>query len=284
MRKRKNPKRSGSIIILVFILGVVLSILGWQVQVDKNLGKYNQFNNFNTFRNITNLRDLSNRNHSDNFKTPKNFTEAKQLARKIYADYRKTFYCSCEFDEQGKIDLKSCGYQIQQDIQRAKRVEWEHIVPISQIAAHLPCWQKKICTKENGERYKGRACCREIDAVFAKMEADLHNLVPEIGELNACRSNFRFGMLAHIKPGQFGECYFKVDRETRRVEPRQEIRGMIARIYLYVADRYAVHLSDSQLQLFKAWDRAFPPDAWELERDNRIAKIQGHNPYIIGYH
>lgn len=215
---------------------------------------------------------------------PKNFSEAKLAAKIIYADHRSTFYCGCTFDEQGQIDLKSCGYQIQQDIKRANRLEWEHIVPISHIAFHLPCWQQKLCSKSNGKSYKGRECCRKSDAQFSIMEADLHNLVPEIGELNACRSDFRFGLLPYIPLGQFGACCFKVDAEHRRVEPKPELRGMIARIYLYVADRYNMNLSDSQLQLLRAWNREWPPEAWEIERDRRIADIQGnHNPYVTRY-
>jgi deoxyribonuclease-1 len=215
---------------------------------------------------------------------PKNFIEAKIQAKKIYSDHRATFYCGCQFDKYGKIDLKSCGYKVQKDFQRANRLEWEHIVPVSQIACHLPCWQQKECKKNNGKPCRGRECCRENDSLFSIIEADLHNLVPEVGELNACRSNFRFGVLPYIQPGQFGECHFKVDKENRRVEPKQELRGMIARIYFYVADRYGVQLSDSQLQLFQAWNKEFPPDAWEIERDNRIAKIQGnHNPFISDY-
>lgn len=218
------------------------------------------------------------------FSAPKNFTEAKLAAKKIYGDHQKTFYCGCYYDEQGKIDLKSCGYKIQQDTSRANRLEWEHIVPVSHIAFHLPCWQQKLCRKSNGETYKGRECCRELDEAFSKMEADLHNLVPEIGELNACRSNFRFGMIPYIETGQFGECYFKIDKENRRAEPKPELRGMIARIYLYVADRYGMNLSDSQFQLLSAWNREWPPEAWEIERDNRIANIQGHhNPFVLEY-
>jgi deoxyribonuclease I len=213
-------------------------------------------------------------------KHPHNFGDAKRLARLIHIDHQQTFYCGCNYDKHNKIDLRSCGYKVQGDIRRAKRLEWEHIVPISQLASHLPCWQKRLCCK-NGSCYKGRRCCREIDANFAKMEADLHNLVPEIGELNGLRSNYRFGMLPFVMPGQFGACEFKIDSGTRRVEPRRMTRGTISRVYLYMSKHYNMRLSDSQRQLFEAWNREHPPDAWEVEWDRRIERAQGNsNEYI----
>jgi deoxyribonuclease I len=215
---------------------------------------------------------------------PKNFTQAKKWAKQIYSDHRYTFYCGCQFDKHNKIDLGSCGYQIQTDSRRAKRIEWEHIVPISHLASHLPCWKNKLCCKSNGHCFKGRQCCRMIDPNFAKMEADLHNLVPEIGELNALRSNYRFGVLPFIQENQFGDCEFKIDPSTRRVEPAILTRGMIARAYLYMAEHYHWNLSSSQRQLFIAWNNQYPPVEWEIERNKRIEKIQGNlNPFISQY-
>lgn len=64
---------------------------------------------------------------------------------------------------------------------RAKRIEWEHVMPAHNFAHHLPCWKEG-----------GRKACKK-DKTFKTMEADMHNLVPEIGEVNADRSNFRYG-------------------------------------------------------------------------------------------
>lgn len=204
-----------------------------------------------------------------------------------------TFYCGCQFDKHNKIDLGSCGYQIQNNPKRANRVEWEHIVPISQLASHLPCWKNGLCLKSDAKKsdakhalhsakgVKGRQCCQMIDPTFCKMEADLHNLVPEIGELNALRSNYRFGVLPFVDSHQFGDCEFKIDPVTRRVEPALLTRGFIARAYLYMASQYDWHLSDSQRQLFMAWNRQYPPAAWEIERDKRIEKIQGNSNLFI---
>jgi deoxyribonuclease-1 len=211
------------------------------------------------------------------------FSQAKRLAKKIYADHRTTFYCGCHYDKHGKIDLRSCGYRIQHNKRRAHRLEWEHIVPVSLWGNHLPCWKETLCCKKH-YCYKGRPCCRKLDPSFAKMEADLHNIVPEIGELNALRSHYRFGVLPHIESAQFGPCEIKIDTQTRRVEPPPRARGMIARAYLYMAETYAISLSKSQIQLFMHWNRQYPPESWEIERNKRIQNIQGNdNSYITQY-
>ncbi len=214
---------------------------------------------------------------------PEHFGQAKYYAKKIFSDHRETFYCGCHYDKHQHIDLNSCGYQIQKDKRRARRLEWEHIVPVSLWNNHFPCWKQAICC-EKKRCYKGRECCRKKDKSFAKMEADLHNLVPEIGEINQLRSNYRFGLLPHIEAGQFGSCEFKIDRTTRRVEPRVAVRGIIARAYLYMAKTYHIALSKSQQQLYVSWNRLYPPDSWEREWDDRVAEIQGnHNTYITQY-
>lgn len=216
-------------------------------------------------------------------KPPSNFGEAKQAAKRIFSDHRKTFYCGCKYDKHGKINLRSCGYRIQKDKRRARRLEWEHIVPVSLWGQHFDCWREPICCKGKS-CYRGRACCRKIDKKFSKLEADLHNIVPAIGEVNALRSNYRFGLLPHIPLGQFGVCEVKIDDETRRVEPPSTVRGIIARAYLYMADEYDIPLSHAQRKLFSAWNIQHPPEDQERSWDNQVAYIQGnHNTYILNY-
>nr|WP_058532942.1 DUF4113 domain-containing protein [Legionella saoudiensis] len=80
-----------------------------------------------------------------------------------------------------------------------------------------------ICDKT----LKGRTCCQKIDERFRHMDAELYNLWPESGLINQARSNYRFGMV----PGQddyFG-CTIKIDKATRRVEPADVAKGVVAR-------------------------------------------------------
>ncbi|MCH8493905.1 MAG: endonuclease [Idiomarina sp.] len=209
---------------------------------------------------------------------PQTFDRAKTEARQfIYHDRTTegTFYCGCEWTwtgrSGGRIDLASCGYQVRAQQIRAERIEWEHIVPASNFGRARQCWQDG-----------GRRNCNANDPVFNAMEADLHNLTPSVGEVNADRSNYDFGVLPATEP-QHGTCPVKVDFRSRTVEPRNEIKGKIARIYFYMFDRYDLPMSRQQQQLLMAWDRQYPASEWERERDRRIATRMGHsNPFVTG--
>jgi deoxyribonuclease-1 len=97
------------------------------------------------------------------------------------------------------------------------------------------------------------------------MEADLYNLQPSIGEVNQLRANYSMAMV----PGEtraFGSCDLEI--EDRKIEPRPDIRGDIARTYFYMDAAYPGRgvISEKNRQLFEAWDREDPVDAWERER------------------
>ncbi len=216
-------------------------------------------------------------NTAGSFGTAKNW-----LYDKVFHDHRSTFYCSCAYDENRRVDWQSCGYKVREDKVRAARVEAEHVVPAYWIGYTRPRWRKQVCSANNGERFKGRNCCEEIDPVFRTAHNDLHNLWPAVGEINGDRSNYRFGMV-QTDARDYGHCDFKVDSNLHRAEPPPQVRGDIARISFYMEKAYAVPLSRQQRQLFEAWNRQDPPDAWEKERNRRIKAIQGNgNPFVEG--
>lgn len=209
---------------------------------------------------------------------PANFSQAKVLARQqVYQDRSAVgdLYCGCPWQWRGKsggrVDPHECGYQVRKQAVRAARIEWEHIVPASNFGRQRQCWQRG-----------GRKHCEATDPVFSRMEADLHNLAPSVGEVNGDRQNFNYGLLPGA-PARHGQCDFRVDFKQRLVQPRPAIRGMVARVTFYMADRYGLRLSRQQQQLYMAWDRDYPPSAWERRRDGRIAAIMGHhNPFVTG--
>ena len=76
-----------------------------------------------------------------------------------------------------------------------------------------------------------------------------------------------------------------IEIEHRKVEPRPEIRGDIARTYMYMEQAYPGHgiISQSNRKLFEAWAKVDPVDDWERERARRIEAIQGNqNPFLSG--
>jgi len=83
---------------------------------------------------------------------------------------------------------------------------------------------------------------------------------------------------------QFGACNIEVDSSTRRAEPPEAVQGDIARVMFYMADTYGFNLSHQDQQLYTAWSRRDPPDAWEVERNRRIQAIQGKgNRFVEDY-
>jgi deoxyribonuclease-1 len=216
-------------------------------------------------------------------RTPASFAQAKREALKIYADHRTTFYCGCRFGSNRQVLWQSCGYRPRANAVRARRIEWEHIVPAAAFGAYRQCWTAKLCRRErSGKGYGGRSCCSKIDRQFRRMEADLQNLVPAVGEVNGDRAHFAFGEVSG-EPRQYGECDFEIDWYRRIAEPRSSVRGDIARAYLYMYHVYpgALRLDPGQLAQLKQWHRADPPSTWERTRDRRIAALQGMgNPLV----
>lgn len=205
---------------------------------------------------------------SQNIQAPRTFKEAKKIAWKLYAERPQTFYCGCEY-KGNRVDLDSCGYEPRKNTNRANRIEWEHVVPAWVIGHQRQCWQSG-----------GRKNCTENDQVFQAAEADLHNLVPSIGEVNGDRSNFALGMLSD-KPGQYGACPMVVNFKQKTAMPPEHARGPAARIYLYMADRYKLRLSKQDRRVYEAWNRQYPVSEWEQWRNQKTACAMGWgNPYV----
>lgn len=207
---------------------------------------------------------------------PATFEKAKiELRQKVYFDRNSAgdLYCGCPWQwmgrSGGRLDLQACDYQVRAQPTRAVRIEWEHVVPAWVLGHQRQCWQKG-----------GRGNCVSSDPIFRAMEADMHNLSPSVGEVNADRSNYRFGQLTST-PYQYGACPTRVDFKQRMAEPRDKAKGQVARIYFYMHDRYGLSMSKQQQQLFSAWNRQYPVSQWELERDRRIAGVMGHNNLFV---
>jgi hypothetical protein len=119
---------------------------------------------------------------------PTTFEKAKVVAKKqVFYDQADSstgeLYCGCKWTWVGKsggrVDALSCGYEVRKQETRAKRTEWEHIVPAWTFGHQRQCWQQG-----------GRKNCVATDKVFRAMEADLFNLYPSVGEVNGDRANY----------------------------------------------------------------------------------------------
>lgn len=231
----------------------------------------------------------------------RSFAEAKRNLVPIYSAHRVDLYCGCPFDIGGarggaklSVDLAACGYVVVNDGARAARIEWEHAVAAASFGRTFSEWTEgdpQRCVDGKGKRYKGRRCAAKSPE-FARMEGDLHNLFPVVGEVNGLRGDLPMGILdppdrtpPHRKSTQavfrFGDCKSSIEKGV--FMPRAEVRGDLARAALYMDEAYPTRrlLDRDHRQLFEKWSADDPPDAWERERNRMIADRQGNaNPFI----
>lgn len=228
------------------------------------------------------------------------FDHAKKELGRIYAAAAQhtDLYCGCSFavvpGHGMRVDLTACGYVPARDAARAERIEWEHAVPAAAFGHSFAEWRDghPKCVDHRGKAFHGRRCARLASPEFSRIEADLHNLFPVVGEVNGLRGDLPMGVLdppegAHRHIGgarsfKFGACQSAI--ESGVFLPRREVRGDLARAYKYMAKSYPDRhlLDDAHRPVFDAWDKSDPPDAWERERNKRIAEKQGNANTFIG--
>ena len=224
----------------------------------------------------------------------KSFSHAKRELMRIYATHPTTLYSGCVWRPADlRIDYQACLYQPRYPRGRGGRIEWEHVVPASAFGHHSKAWREghPRCSARGGRRFRGRACAGRVDVNFRRMEADMHNLVPEIGEINALRGNVAMGETSgrYLQPGglslRLGEGIAGVAISgVQAFEPPDAVKGDVARIYLYMDAAYSELrlLTSAQRQVFVRWSADDPPDTWECERQARIAQVQGNiNSFVL---
>jgi len=199
----------------------------------------------------------------------RNFVNAKKVLPRVYVGLQQDIYCGCDYTGK-RMDLQSCGYSPRKNLKRAERLEWEHVVPANHLGGQRQCWQKG-----------GRKACSGHDPVFDMMEGDLNNLTPSVGEVNGDRSNMSYGVWARNPRHVYGQCSSVPDFKTRIFQPREAVRGRLARISLYMYTRYKLRLSGQNRKLWCAWAKEHPVDAWERKRNTRIISIQGEGNPIV---
>lgn len=209
------------------------------------------------------------------------FSQVKKiLLNQVFNDHRTTIYCGASFTPDKQVILPK-GFIAAKSPKRANRIEWEHILPAENFGRAFTEWREGApeCVKGNGKPYKGRACANRASAEYRLMQADMYNLYPAIGSVNAARQNYDYTQFAKETPNTFGTCPMKI--EDRKAEPPDAVKGLVARTYKYMEWAYSKYrMSNQTRQLMNAWDKTFPATAWECERASRIAAIQGNvNPF-----
>ena len=212
--------------------------------------------------------------------TNDSFNKAKRMFRnQVYHDHRITVYCAASYDDRGNINLPE-GFIAAKYQKRAGHIEWEHIVPAGNFGRAFKEWREgnSICVDNKGKPYKGRNCAGKANMEYRLMQADMHNLAPAIGAVNAARRNYDFTLLPNAE-SSFGTCQMKI--QGKLVEPPESARGIIARTYLYMQAEYSRYrMRRPENQQMQSWNKNYPPDAWECIRARRIEAVQGNRNNI----
>ncbi len=93
--------------------------------------------------------------------------------------------------------------------------------------------------------------------------------------MNGDRSNFSFGWLPEQK-GQYGSCLTQVDFKAKKVMPRP------SSTYFYMSKQYGLRLSKQDRQLFEAWNKTYPVQTWERQRNQSVACVMGRGNEFVG--
>lgn len=110
------------------------------------------------------------------------------------------------------------------------------------------------------------------------MRADLFHLFPTDDLANNTRGSLPFGIVNNPTWTQGGS-----KGDNTLFEPRDAHKGRTARAMFYFVLRYQNYSNflNSQENILRQWHEAFPPDAAEKARGNRIAQLQqNRNPFI----
>lgn len=213
--------------------------------------------------------------------TNQSFSKAKKmLEKKVYSQIpRTTIYCLASFNNKKKI-TNANGFKSTKHKKRQKKIEWEHVVPAENFGRAFVEWREgnQACIKK-GKAYRGRRCAQKTNKAYRFMQADMYNLYPAIGAVNALRSNYSFYSQISAPQQQFGQCSIKI--KNKSVQPPNYARGKIARAYLYMESVYPNYKIGRQKRELQAWHKRYPVTESECQRTKIIENIQGNENKIV---
>jgi len=178
--------------------------------------------------------------------------------RKLYPNGGTELYCALPFDGARKNAVKQA-------------LSVEHVYPADSIAETEPGCTNRSCPAKRVQHAM----------------ADLQNLWPAFQRVNSSRSNLRYGEIAGEDARRFTEfCpdFERTDGKKAKVEPRDEVKGDLARTIVYMHFVYGLALENAvnDKDLLIAWMQADPPDAEEMRRNALIDQLQGTpNPLLL---
>lgn len=210
------------------------------------------------------------------------FSKAKKmLERQVYNEVpRVTIYCLADFNSNKKITDHN-GFTSTKHIKRQAKIEWEHVVPAENFGRNFSEWREgnSACINSKGKSFKGRRCAEKLNIPYRYMQADMYNLYPAIGAVNALRSNYNFASQVTADKNQFGSCPIKINNRT--TQPPNYAKGQIARAYLYMEAAYPSYNIGRQKRELQAWNKQYPVTVTECRRTQLIESLQGNENNVV---
>ena len=169
--------------------------------------------------------------------------------RSLYNESYIGLYCGREFSAGDEITV-------------------EHVYPAGWIAKANGCQNRTSCPTD----------------AYRQASSDLHNLWPAQKRYNSSRGNKPFGAVLGDTPrfpDETPTCDFeRTSGANAVVEPRDSVKGEIARSMLYMIRKYQLP-DHGQFDLMQEWNFRDPPDDTEMMRYIKAKTLQGRaNPYI----
>ncbi len=207
------------------------------------------------------------------YHAPENRSQAKNLVMMVYLDDKTTSLNGCDYIydpttcmNRTFVDTATCGVKEQN-----QSMVWMQVVPDTFYGRNMACMNDNVCVSEfTGKTFKGARCCRLSSDVYKKMEAELFNLIPVVSAVAEKRQGKMFGEVKTAKETVGG-----VKFDENFIEPPDNVKGNIARVYLYMEDRYGLQLSSAQKELFLRWHRLDAVDQRECSIAKVFTKVQG---------
>jgi deoxyribonuclease-1 len=180
-------------------------------------------------------------------------TEAKmQMLDKLYNNFEQTFFLRCNYR---RIETKRGHEYVLKPVssgicqkQGPTGVLWSYVIAPERLARGMNCW--------NEGRDKE---CRKVSEKYRTMVEDLVNIVP-LDSTIAKKLSSGYGMLDIVRQ----------DAAKPLLPISKKRKGDLARIYLYMIERYQLSITGSERRELEVWDREDPKDSWENIRDKRV--------------
>jgi len=120
-------------------------------------------------------------------------------------------------------------------------------------------------------------------AAYEHQQSDLHQLYPAQAEANSARGSLPYGEVESNRNLSYLPSELGLNASNREVfEPRDEVKGDLARTYFYMSTRWKLELSTHEEEVMRRWHLDDPVDSWERERNARIMSLQGNpNPFVL---